>query len=177
MIKAFYEQIADVDTVGGIIDYINADAQFQGVVQEHKGREYQKVYVNKPPAGSIAETAAINAILEINKDYYQYDLFGTFEVQILKYLTGCKYDWHCDYGVSENVAGDRKLSLSMQLSAPWDYRGGELALRDWHNRDTYASSEMGNTIVFDSRVPHKVNPITVGERYAIVAWAHGPQLR
>lgn len=177
MINAFYEQLEDPDVVGSIIDYINNDVEFKGVVQEYKGREYQKVYVHRPASGSVAETSAINAILAVNKEYYQYDLFGTFEVQILKYLTGCKYDWHCDYGVSENIDGDRKLSLSMQLSAPWDYRGGELSIRDWHNRDTYMSSEMGNTIVFDSRVPHKVNPITVGERYSIVAWAHGPKLR
>jgi len=37
--------------------------------------------------------------------------------------------------------------------------------------------ECGNAMVFDSRVPHRVFPVTEGTRYAVVAWAHGPKLR
>lgn len=176
MIKTYYEQIESSNSVGLVQQYLQT-AEFQEVEQNYANKVYQKVQVHRVANGSDVEKIAIKNILEVNKKYFHYDLFGTFEVQLLKYLPGCHYDWHCDYGVSENPKGDRKLSLSMQLSPVWDYRGGEVVVRDWHNRDHYMCSEMGNVIVFDSRAPHKVNPLTVGERCAMVAWAHGPALR
>ena len=96
---------------------------------------------------------------------------------MLRYDKGGYYDWHSDYGVSENPEGDRKLSLSLQLSDVWEYNGGNMRIRDWNNREHDMDMECGNAMVFDSRVPHKVFPVTNGVRYAIVAWAHGPQLR
>ena len=39
------------------------------------------------------------------------------------------------------------------------------------------NNSLGSTIVFDSKVPHKVWPVTWGTRIALVGWANGPKLR
>ena len=96
----------------------------------------------------------------------------------MKYKPGDGFKWHCDYGLSEVDRYDRKLSFTLQLSEAWDYNGGDVEIMDWFNRKNVVTRECGAFIVF--RFPcssHRVKPLTEGERIAIVAWAHGPQLR
>ena len=114
---------------------------------------------------------------EINNKYFKYDLFETVEIQIVKYDVGGNYNWHCDYGLSQNSNADRKLSLSLQLSDVYEYEGCDLILCD-HSRIYHTlKREIGCGMVFDSKTPHKVTHLTKGIRYCLVAWRHGPQLR
>ena len=54
----------------------------------------------------------------------------TVEIQIVKYKIGGNYNWHCDYGLSQNPNADRKLSLSIQLSDEYEY-DGSLPTTNW----------------------------------------------
>ena len=114
---------------------------------------------------------------KINKNHYRYDLRDVFEFQLLKYTKGGNYNWHCDYGVAPDRRFVRKLSMTMQLSPPDDYEGGELQLVDYGNHLVMMEKYLGRVLVFDSKVPHKVWPVTWGTRFALVGWASGPQLR
>lgn len=172
MIKAYYEHDETTSALGRIHDYALSAPYVRDEIASPSTNSHL-ISVHKVPSGSELETCAINNILKVNNDYFQYDLSDNFDVKLVKYLPGYHYGWHSDYCMNP----DRKLSFTMQLSPVWDYRGGEVVIRDWNNRDHYMCAEMGSVIVFDSRAPHKVNRITVGERYALVAWAHGPQLR
>ena len=67
--------------------------------------------------------------------------------------------------------------MTMQLSPPDDYEGGELQLVDYGNHLVMMEKYLGRVLVFDSKVPHKVWPVTWGTRFALVGWASGPQLR
>ena len=160
-----------------MLAYSSTIEEFTPVIQDYKGQNYQTVGVHRLPHRHPIERHIVHTMMSFNKEYFNYDLYGTFEIQFLKYTRGSHYDWHCDYGVSENPNGPRKLSMSIQLSSCWEYNGGDVLIRDWHNRTSYMSKEVGNVMVFDSRVPHKVEPLKNGERLAIVAWAHGPELR
>jgi len=116
-------------------------------------------------------------ICSVNDRYYQYDLDDVFEFQLIKYYEGGNYNWHCDYGISMRTDVVRKLSMTMQLSDPRDYEGGELQLVDYSNRKQMMDKHQGTVIVFDSKLPHKVWPVTWGKRIALVGWASGPPLR
>ena len=116
-------------------------------------------------------------IRSINEKYYQYDLSDVFEFQLIKYYVGGNYDWHCDYGIAPRKDIIRKLSMTMQLSDPNDYEGGELKLADYANVIETMVKGLGTTLVFDSRVAHKVRPVISGKRIALVGWASGPPLR
>lgn len=116
-------------------------------------------------------------ITEINNKYFNYDLFESLEIQIVKYNIGGNYNWHNDYGVSQNPNGDRKLSLSVQLSDGNEYEGCDLILCDNSRIYRTLTRNIGCGVVFDSKTPHKVTHLTKGIRYCLVAWAHGPKLR
>ena len=64
----------------------------------------------------------------------------------------------------------RRLSTSTLISESTDFEGGELILFDDHGNEINPGLEVGETILFDSRRAHKVNPVTKGIREVLVAW-------
>ena len=70
------------------------------------------------------------------------------------------------------------MSLSCQLTNPNDYEGGDLILylEDPPTSkivEYTVSKTQGTIIVFDSRIRHKVTPVTLGTRRSVVKWYHG----
>ena len=112
--------------------------------------------------------------------------------QITKYKKGQYYDWHCDawnkpYNITENNNNSyhnkiRKLSVTVSLSDPNDYKGGELEF-DFRNRSPNEKEigmhkcieilPKGSLVVFPSFVWHRVCPVTSGERNSLVIWNLG----
>ena len=71
----------------------------------------------------------------------------------------------------------RKLSFSMQLSGPDDYEGGNLQFQLDNGECIFAPRQKGAVILFDSRLRHRVLPITKGIRKSLVGWCNGPRWR
>ena len=97
------------------------------------------------------------------------------------------YDWHCDswdkpYNEDGPTKGKiRKLSVTVSLTDPQEYKGGELEF-DFRNEDPdkdpaiRACTEIlpkGSLVVFPSFVWHRVKPVTKGVRYSLVIWNLG----
>jgi PKHD-type hydroxylase len=80
------------------------------------------------------------------------------------------YNWHADVG--RDLSSTRKLSVSVQLSEPTEYEGGDLEFMI--NRSTKAPREKGTVILFPSYIIHKVNKVTKGTRRSLVLWFCGP---
>ena len=123
---------------------------------------------------------------------WNFDVNIAEQCQFTKYHEGQFYDWHCDsfaipYGVdSERQVGQefygkiRKLSVTLSLSNPNDYRGGELEFCFTNNpKDRPITEEckqilpQGSLVVFPSFVYHRVKPVTWGNRYSLVIWNCG----
>ena len=138
---------------------------------------YRVCEIHFPNRWSPLNSIGKKIFLDINKKYFEYDLDNIFEFQLIKYYKGGNYNWHCDYGISPVNGKVRKLSMSIQLSEPKEYEGGELELINYSNYPIMLEKNIGTTIVFDSKCPHKVWPVTWGERLALVGWANGPKLR
>ena len=112
-----------------------------------------------------------DGILNINSQFFNFDLFGMAEgFQFTRYdaPTG-HYGMHIDKVLNGTV---RKLSLTIQLSSPEDYEGGELALQMSKDAEIMPK-ELGKMVVFPSYVLHEVRPVTKGTRYSLVAWITG----
>ena len=115
----------------------------------------------------------------INAEAWRFDLTG-FVSDDLPYLM--KYsgasrdhnDWHTDMGRSHTAS--RKLSFSLQLSAPEDYEGGDLEFQNVA-LDRGEARRKGTLIVFPPYWSHKVHPVASGTRYVVVGWVHGPSFR
>ena len=111
------------------------------------------------------------AVLSLNEQFFNFDLFGMAEgFQFTRYdaPTG-HYAMHMDKNLYHQV---RKLSLTIQLSSPDDYEGGELALQTCREAEIMPK-ELGKMVVFPSYVLHEVRPVTKGTRYSLVAWVTG----
>ena len=111
-----------------------------------------------------------------NKNIWEYDLNLLESIQITLYNEGGHYAWHSDYGTSKNKDFTRKLSASLLVTDPLEYEGGDLEF-DYHNNIIKAPKQKGTIIVFDSRIPHRVTPVTMGRRVSLVTWMYGPKLR
>ena len=94
-----------------------------------------------------------------------------------RYDIGGNYNWHCDYGIAPKRGLSRKLSMSIQLTPSEEYHGGELQVVDYGNHTLTIPGDLGTVIVFDSKLPHKVCPVTWGQRISLVGWANGPRFR
>lgn len=107
--------------------------------------------------------------------YYNFDLNGFYEpLQLAEYGKGDFFDWHLDFGAG--TSSIRKLSLSIQLSNPQDYEGGDLEFRI-NNKVVKAPRTPGTAIIFPSFIMHRVTEITKGHRRSIVGWVAGPPYR
>jgi PKHD-type hydroxylase len=112
----------------------------------------------------------------INAMSYRFELTGFSErIQYSVYhgSEGGHYDWHVDQGP---LVTRRKLSLTLQLTDPSHYHGGELQFLAGHQTET-APRERGMLVAFPSYGVHRVAPVTSGTRKSLVIWVTGPQLR
>ena len=111
-----------------------------------------------------------------NEQIYHYDLRGLSEPpQFLVYrdTDSGHFDWHMDVGRGQ----PRKLSLTLQLTDPARYEGGELQFNTGTETMTAMPKDRGVAITFPSYLIHRVTPVTSGIRKAIVAWASGPDFK
>lgn len=113
--------------------------------------------------------------LNLNERFFKFDLFGLNEgFQFTNYeAPSGKYGKHVDRGMNMGV---RKLSISIQLTDPEEYEGGELKLYDGEE-ETLMDKTQGTLIIFPSYVLHEVMPVTKGTRNSLVTWVTGKQFK
>ena len=118
---------------------------------------------------------------------WNFDWDYSEQCQFTRYSKGQFYDWHCDswdrpYTEEGPTQGKiRKLSVTVSLSNPKDYTGGELEF-DYRNKHPKEKGGLvkcteiaprGSVVVFPSFVWHRVCPVKRGTRYSLVMWNLG----
>ena len=115
------------------------------------------------------------AINQVNAQCYEYDLRTIETIQYTNYDSSYNgfYGKHIDtqYGVMS-----RKLSLTIQLTDPSEYEGGEVLLHLGSKPDI-VKKDQGSITFFPSFVLHEVTPVTKGCRKSLVAWCLGPEFK
>ena len=110
---------------------------------------------------------------EANRDY-DVELTGFAEsLQYTLYGPEQHFNWHIDVGSGQTSA--RKLSMTVQLSPPDAYTGGDLEfIGTWVGAQ---ARELGAATFFPSYLGHRVAAVRSGLRRSLVAWAYGPAFR
>ena len=135
-------------------------------------RRSSAVFVFPGPATGWVFDRLGKAIVEINDTLYGFDATQSREgFQFTRYEVGEYYGPHFDIGPGRLT--ERKLSLTVQLSAPDDYTGGELVIYP----EFVAAKDQGSMTVFPSFMCHDVRPVQTGVRYSLVSWLAGPPFR
>ena len=91
-----------------------------------------------------------------------------------RYSDGNTYGNHVDNAIQTNASNGERvrtdISITVFLSEPEDYTGGELVIED-----TYGSHEVklpaGDAIIYPSSSLHRVEAVTEGTRVASFLWA------
>ena len=139
--------------------------------------KYRSCKIHYPQDDTILRRVGRDYFHSLNNQFWNYDLADVFEFQLIKYDVGGNYNWHCDYGTAERPGLIRKLSMSIQLTPPEEYHGGESQVVNYGNRTITIPTHLGTVVVFDSKLPHKVWPVAWGQRISLVGWANGPRFR
>ena len=114
-------------------------------------------------------------ILEANQ-VWKFDLNSIVDsIQYTEYYDdGGHYGWHMDIG--PHPINHRKVSITIQLSNPEDYDGGELEL--WTGTGIQkVEKHKGCAILFPSYMLHRITPVTKGVRKSLVLWVGGSTYR
>ena len=126
---------------------------------------------------------------EANRIQFNYDLEYFQTIQFAEYKDGGFYRWHQDQTSIEPSNEIRKLSLSLILSDPDTFEGGELQFysgdRPMDDMGEITAEQVtndikaqGTVVVFDSRDWHRVwPPVTEGVRHSVVCWCVGPNFK
>jgi len=107
------------------------------------------------------------------------DVQDLAEIQYTEYYAseGGKYDWHVDTDWCDARGYlDRKLSITVQLSDPSEYEGGDFEFLEVEQIPPWGKNK-GSVLVFPSYLSHRVSPVTSGVRRSLVAWFSGPKWR
>ncbi len=124
----------------------------------------------------------------LNERFYEFNLNGFESFQYTVYNANKKnpgkYDYHMDtiMGLDKPIemAETRKLSMSLILSDPNDYEGGEFYIQTGSpDQDKLLKMEQvkGRCLAFPSFMIHGVAPVTKGTRRSIVVWVEGPKFK
>ena len=138
----------------GSIGWFSKDSQIDALL---------KSYV-----GTANKTAGWNYIIN-SSEAVQFSIYGLQS----------KYGWHRDTNIdSPEESPVRKLSVSVQLSHPDEYVGGDFEIKNFYGNELTDNKEVlrnrGTMIVFPSFLEHQVTPVTKGTRYSLVQWYSGP---
>ena len=115
-------------------------------------------------------------MLQANNNHFGFEGMRLTEVaQFTHYLTGGFYDWHMDNDVTgKHQPPVRKISMTLLLSDPSTFEGGELEFMD---KGKTAKLKQGQAVFFASWLQHRVKPVTKGERKSLVMWFGGPPFK
>jgi PKHD-type hydroxylase len=119
-----------------------------------------------------------NVVGGVNSTFFRFDLTGCYEAMQLSIYkdsdSGC-YDWHIDAS-SYSKGVPRKLSMSLLLSDPSEFEGGELQVQ-LSKEAKVLEAKKGRAWFFPSYVLHRVTPVTKGVRRSLVLWVGGPEFK
>lgn len=150
----------------------------QEMVSRNSAGSYRSTDVFWLSGADPAYSWIFKRLTDVTRDFnartYQFEIDSCSNLQLGRYGPDQHYEWRSDLG--RDGYSRRKLSLSVILSAPSDYAGGGLEF----GVDIYKTSvrpAQGDAVYFPSWAPHRVVPVTQGQRWSLVAWWLGPPFR
>jgi PKHD-type hydroxylase len=115
----------------------------------------------------------VNTSLLTNHEFLSFALpRRVLPPEFVRYEVGMAYGLHVDAAIFNPHADNHlrsDLAVTVFLSSPSAYAGGELVLSDL-DRDQAYKLDLGDAIVYPATFVHRVNPVTEGVRLVAVSW-------
>lgn len=105
------------------------------------------------------------------------EVMNKAEVQFTQYDSADEgfYGRHHDVNWENHEPYDRKISISILLSDPSEFDGGNFTFHEVTNQGI--EWQKGSVLCFPSFLQHSVSPVTRGTRKSLVAWFYGRRWR
>ena len=131
-------------------------------------------FTEMPDMYRIIETA----MNRINGNHSGYEgMVITEPAQFTEYPKGGFYDWHMDAESNcQYQPPVRKISMTILLSAPNEFKGGDLEFMNEGNKPPKQLIQ-GQAIFFCSLIRHRVAKVKKGVRRSLVMWFGGPPFK
>ena len=146
--------------------------------------KYRKSIISWIPfAKAVPTYQVIRQWMEVtNNNYFGFDTVQLSEQgQYAEYSKGGFYNWHMDSNVEMAAMPTvRKISMTLLLSDPKDFEGGDLELFCGETLDSEKNKfklKQGYAVFFASFLLHRVMPVIKGNRKSLVMWFGGSPLR
>tara|TARA_R110002020_G_scaffold227320_2_gene437941 strand:+ start:1667 stop:2266 length:600 start_codon:yes stop_codon:yes gene_type:complete len=117
---------------------------------------------------------------QANTNFFAFENMQMNEkAQYTEYSKGGFYNWHIDLHKNmKTMPPIRKISMSLLLNDPREFKGGELEifneqLSNTGSKEHLIKLKQGQAIFFASFFLHRVNTVTEGNRKALVMWFGG----
>ena len=116
-------------------------------------------------------------MLQVNGNHFGYEGMRITEpAQFTEYPKGGFYDWHMDAEANCQFEPPvRKISMTILLSPPTEFEGGELEFMAKGNKPPQLIQ--GQAIFFCSLIRHQVSKVKKGIRRSLVMWFGGPPFK
>ncbi len=110
----------------------------------------------------------LDSVWKSHSEKYGYNLTFIEYYEIKEYREGDEFGGHIDTHGAPNLVEERKLNLTVQLSVPESYEGGDLYIKNH-----LATKSIGSGIFFPPDVVHRVTKVTSGTRYCLIGHGWG----
>ena len=138
-----------------------------------------------PFSKAVAIYQVISQWMKItNNNYFGFDNVVLSEQgQYAEYDKDGFYNWHMDSNVEMSAMPSvRKISMTLLLNDPKEFKGGELELFNGGKLDSDDGGnkfnlKRGYAIFFASFLLHRVRPVIKGNRKSLVMWFGGTPLK
>jgi PKHD-type hydroxylase len=94
---------------------------------------------------------------------------NVYPALVSKYTAGKYYGWHVDSPVMGTPSLRTDLAMTIFLSDPSTYEGGELLIQNGNSVVSFKPAK-GDAVLYPCQYLHSVNEIKGGERLAAVTW-------
>jgi PKHD-type hydroxylase len=139
--------------------------------------KYRKTNIRWIDNSKLIAKLIYGFVHEANDLFFHYDISNHDQIQFGEYTVGGHYNYHQDTVTLDSgieTSPIRKLSVSVLLSDPKDFEGGEFVMYNGGKEPLKPLKGQGSIIVFASSDFHAVEPVTFGVRHSLVMWATGP---
>ena len=165
------QELIDIEQLTSNLEFVTAAT---GQDDTAKVNDYRKSKIKWCPQNeewSWVYNKLHNMIVEANEIMWKFDLSTmNEEIQYTEYYGGGgHYDWHMDCGIG--IQNQRKISVTVQLSDPDEYEGGDLEFNLGNH--IVGPRVQGAAVIFPSFYLHRVTPVKSGVRKSFVLWVGG----
>ena len=186
---AYWEDFLSEDDINGLLarpEWATADYGVVGLSSKHelntKIRSSKVGWLQRDADTDRYWSIITNTVARVNAQFFHYDLTGCYEpIQLGTYEYSADdpghYNWHADANGKDPTVVPRKLSMSLLLSDPTEFEGGELQVLVDNSETRSVEQKRGRAWFFPSWMLHRVTPVTRGIRRSLVLWVGGPPFR